>query len=562
MLIVLMSDARRELALGARLGRRLGLPVLASDAFHSASAHAKLAAGKALDDGDRQHFLQALSSQSEALRGAGAVLEGTTHEATLLEALASRVKPSRLVAVTAAAPSGALHVSSAGSPEELVEHVFRKLAREGYSGRGKLHFAEGARDSVIDQARAGELVDELLKSLGPLKRVLLVPPDFTRFHSGSGELTVMLYTRLAERGAEIEILPALGTHVPMTPAEIHEMFPGIPLDRFKVHEWRSGLSLLGEVPGSFVREVSGGKVDYPIRCEVDARLVEGRWDRVISIGQLVPHEVIGIASHDKNIFVGTGGKDVIDRTHFLGAVCDMESVMGRPHSPVRDVLMYMAGELATSLPITHLLTVRERNPAGGMLTRGLFAGDDYSCFAAGAPLVQACNLELFDAPLKKVVVYLDPSEFKSTWLGNKSVYRTRMALADAGELLVIAPGVAHFGEDPGIDRLIRKYGYHGTPRTLEAVRSEAELGASLSAAAHLIHGSSEGRFRITYAAGGLSRAEVESVGYDYADLDATLRRYDPNLLKPGTNVLPDGEEVFYVPNPALGLWGLRSKFDA
>jgi hypothetical protein len=209
-----------------------------------------------------------------------------------------------------------------------------------------------------------------------------------------------------------------------------------------------------------------------------------------------------------------------------------------------------------------LLTVRERTASGALVTRGLFAGDDYTCFAAGAPLVQACNLELFDAPLKKVVVYLDPTEFKSTWLGNKSVYRTRMALADQGELLVIAPGAARFGEDPGIDKLIRKYGYHGTPRTLEAVRGEPELGASLSAAAHLIHGSSEGRFRITYAAGGLSKSEVESVGYEHADLDATLRRYDPSRLRPGLNQLEDGEEIFFVPNPALGLWGLRSKFSA
>jgi nickel-dependent lactate racemase len=562
MLIVLMSDAPRELGLGARLGRRLGLPVFESNEFHSAAARAKLGASLPLDDGDQQHFVQAFARASESARkSGGALLVGSTQEAPLFDALTSRVKPSHLVSVSRSERAGgALFVSSAASPEEIVEHTFRKLARAGYAGRGKVYIAEGRRDSVIDSARAGELVDALLQSLGPLKRVLLVPPDFTRFHSGAGELTQMLYTRLARRGAEIEILPALGTHAPMTPEEIHEMFPGIPLDRFKVHEWRKGLHTLGEVPGSFVREISSGKLDYPIRCEVDAKLVEGRWDRIISIGQLVPHEVIGIASHDKNIFVGTGGKDVIDRTHFLGAVCDMESVMGRPHSPVRDALMYMSGQLATSLPITHLLTVRERDASGSMLTRGLFAGDDYGCFAAGAPLVQACNLELFEAPLKKVVVYLDPSEFKSTWLGNKSVYRTRMALADQGELLVIAPAVARFGEDPGIDRLIRKYGYHGTPRTLEAVRAEADLGGSLSAAAHLIHGSSEGRFRITYAAGGLTREEVQSVGYEYAELDQAVRRYDPSRLRPGMNRMADGEEVFFVPNPALGLWGLQSKF--
>lgn len=537
MLIVLMSSAPRELGLGARLGRRLGLPVFAADSLRSAEARAKL-------------------------RG-GALVEGSASDAPLLQALLGEVKPSLSISIGEhGGASSALSVSSQGSPEEIVSHAFRKLIRAGYAGQGKVHFAEGGPELSIDSKRAGELVDGLLASLGSLRRVLLVPPDFTRYHSGAGELTCLLYQRLVLQGAEVEILPALGTHAPMSSDELHEMFPGIPLDRFKVHEWRSGLSVLGEVPGSFVREISGGKVDYPIRCEVDSRLVEGRWDRIISIGQLVPHEVIGIASHDKNIFVGTGGKDVIDRTHFLGAVCDMESVMGRAHSPVRDALSYMAGELAGSLPITHLLSVRERTASGALVTRGLFAGDDYACFAAGAPLVQACNLQLFDAPLRKVVVYLDPTEFKSTWLGNKSIYRTRMALADQGELLVVAPGVARFGEDPGIDELIRKYGYQGTPRTLEAVRSEPELRASLSAAAHLIHGSSEGRFRITYAAGGLTKSEVESVGYEYAELDATLRRYDPSRLRPGLNQLEDGEEIFFVPNPALGLWGLRRQFSA
>jgi nickel-dependent lactate racemase len=432
-----------------------------------------------------------------------------------------------------------------------------RVLREELRSGGHVHFAEGGPD--IDRARAEELLDGLLARLGKLDRVLLIPPDFTRFHSGAGELTSHLYARLSER-ATVEVLPALGTHAPMTPEDLRTMFPGIPLDRFFVHEWRSGLSVLGEVPASFVEEAAGGRLNYPIRCEIDSRIADGHWDRIFSIGQLVPHEVIGIAGHDKNVFVGAGGKDVIDRTHFLGAVCGMESIMGRAETPVRDVMSYMAKELASHLPITHVLTVRARDEAGKMRTRGLFAGEGHAVFTAGAPLAQAANLEFLDAPLPKVVVYLDPAEFHSTWLGNKAVYRTRMALADGGELLILAPSVARFGEDPGIDRLIRRYGYCGTPKTLEAVASDPELAGSLSAAAHLIHGSSEGRFRIVYAPGKLTREEVTGVGYEYADLDAAIRRYDPTTLRPGKNVLPDGEEIFFVQNPALGLWGLRSQF--
>ncbi|MFZ5894255.1 MAG: lactate racemase domain-containing protein [Myxococcota bacterium] len=557
MLIVVTGVARSgKTTIGSELGRRLALPFLDIAALSQLSEQerARVTQGNVIvalarTSGEDEAELATLRPQLRVVLS----LSASDAERRMPGSSGATidVKPAHQ-------PPGALVLPATLSPAELVERVLRRSIALGHPGGHRLHFAEGSRYSIIDNQRAGELVDELLARLGPMRRVLLVPPDFTRLHSGAGALTSLLYARLAGKAA-VEVLPALGTHAPMTEEEIHEMFPGIPLSCFRVHEWRHGLAHLGDVPASFVREVSQNRLDYSIRCEVDARLVGG-WDRIISIGQLVPHEVIGIAGHDKNIFVGTGGKDVIDRTHFLGAVCGMESLMGRAQSPVRDVLRYMAGSFASHLPITHLLTVRERSTNGEMLTRGLFAGDDYACFAAGAPLVQACNLELFERPLKKVVVYLDPSEFKSTWLGNKAVYRTRMALADDGELIVLAPGVSRFGEDPGIDRLIRRHGYHGTPRTLEAVKSDPELESSLSAAAHLIHGSSEGRFRITYATGGVSRKEVEGVGYEYRDPAEALREYDPTRLQAGLNQMPSGEEIFFVPNPALGLWGLASQF--
>lgn len=422
-----------------------------------------------------------------------------------------------------------------------------------------MHINEGAPSLVIDRDRAGQLLDGMLARLGPLRRVLLLPPDFTRAHSWAGELTVMLYERLKGR-AEIAIMPALGTHVPMTRHELETMFPGVPLELFREHDWRHGLTRLGEVPGSFVHEVSEGKLDYAVPCEINKLLVEGGWDRIISIGQLVPHEVIGIANQNKNIFVGVGGQETINKSHFLGAVHGMERMMGREKSPVRDVFNYAGQHFAGHLPITYLLTVRAKDETGRLVTRGLFAGEGDECFLTGARLSQQVNLDLLDKPLHKCVVWLDPAEFKSTWLGNKSIYRTRMAMADAGELIVLAPGVKQFGEDPEIDRLVRKYGYKGTPGTLAAVKSQPELGNNLSAAAHLIHGSSEGRFTIRYAPGALTRNEVEGAGFTWGDLAELQRRYDPARLKDGLNTMPDGEEIFFISNPALGLWGLKTQF--
>jgi hypothetical protein len=158
------------------------------------------------------------------------------------------------------------------------------------------------------------------------------------------------------------------------------------------------------------------------------------------------------------------------------------------------------------------------------------------------------------------VVYLDKSEFKSTWLGNKSIYRTRMAIADGGELIVLAPGVRQFGEDPGNDELIRKYGYAGTEKVLKLVDQHEDLQQALGAAAHLIHGSSEGRFSITYCPGGLSQGEIEGVNFAYADLEEMQKRYDPAKMKDGFNTMSDGEEVFYISNPAVGLWAHEDRF--
>jgi nickel-dependent lactate racemase len=423
-------------------------------------------------------------------------------------------------------------------------------------------FHVGAPNAVIDETGAGELLDGLLAQLrrrGPLRRVLILPPDVTRYHSGSGPLTCQLYERL--RGtAEIAVLPATGTHLPMTDDEIGRMFPGVPRALFHEYDWRNGVVALGEVPAEFLRRVSDGRLDFPARVEVDRLLTESRWDAILSVGQLVPHEVIGIANHNKNVFVGAGGSDLINKSHWLGAVHGIERTMGRADTPVRRVLDHAADHLARHLPIVYLLTVRARDAQGRLVTRGLYAGDDTACFRRGAELCRRVNLDLLPRAPRKVVVYLDELEYKSTWLGNKAIYRTRMAIADGGELVVLAPGVRTFGEDETIDRLIRRYGYRGTPATLEAVRRHPELAANLSAAAHLIHGSTEGRFTVTYCPGHLTREEIEGVGFRYGDLAALAERYAPGRLQDGWNRLPDGEEVFFISNPALGLWGTAERF--
>ena len=419
-----------------------------------------------------------------------------------------------------------------------------------------LYCAVGSLDTDLTPQQLNDLLTESLAKLGPRNKVLAVPPDQSREHSRAGELTRYAWQYYGDRLKAI--LPALGTHTAMRPDQISHMFGEVPQDLFRVHNWRTDIETLGEVPAEYIHEQSEGKLNYAWPAQVNKIISQGGFDLILSIGQVVPHEVIGMANYTKNILVGTGGREGINRSHYLGAVYGMERIMGRALNPVRNVINSAADRFLHHLPIVYVHTVVGRGANNTLAVRGLFIGDDVECFNRAAELSLKVNFEMLDEPIKKAVVYLDPSEFHSTWLGNKAIYRTRMALADGAELIILAPGVKEFGEDKTIDALIRKYGYFGTPATLKAVEANPDLANDLSAAAHLIHGSSEGRFKITWCPGHLTKKEIESAGFEYGDLATMLKCYDPAKLSHGQNKV-DGEEIFFIANPGLGLWAHRSR---
>jgi len=420
-----------------------------------------------------------------------------------------------------------------------------------------LYLAQGSPNLAISSMDMRSLLFEALGKLGDRRHVLAVPPDLTRRESRTGELTRHAYDYY---GSRLEaILPALGTHAAMSPTQLTSMFGKIPHELFRIHNWRTDTETLGEVPATFIHEQSEGRLNYSWPAQVNRLIRRGGFDLVLSLGQVVPHEVSGMANYNKNILIGAGGRDSINRSHYLGAVYGMERIMGRAENPVRCVLNYASDHFLRQIPIVYVLTVVGDDGNGSLALRGLFIGDDVECYRRASDLSLEVNFQMLDQPIRKAVVYLDPGEYHSTWLGNKAVYRTRMALADGAELIVLAPGVKEFGEDRGIDRLIRKYGYRGTARTLASVEANSDLAGDLSAAAHLIHGSSEGRFLITWCPGHLTREEVEGVGFAYGDLKKMLARYDPARLQQGENLV-DGEEIFFTANPGLGLWAYRGRF--
>ena len=329
----------------------------------------------------------------------------------------------------------------------------------------------------------------------PLKKVLILPPDFTRFHSNAGLITNICYHELKEKGVQVDIMPALGTHAPMSEEQVRTMYGDLPFDQFLVHDWRHDVVKLGEVPGTYLAEITEGLWTEPVSVEVNRRVMDPSYDLILSPGQVVPHEVIGMSNHAKNLFVGVGGSDMINKSHMVGAVYGMERMMGKDNTPVRKIFDYGMEHFLKDRPILFALTVTTA-PGGRIRTHGLFIGEGRECLTQAVKLAQQKNIDFVEHGLKKCVVYLDPSEFRSTWLGNKAIYRTRMAMADGGDLVILAPGVERFGEDDQCDALIRKYGYRGRIHTLEEFKKpeNTDLRENRGAAAHLIHGSSDGRF--------------------------------------------------------------------
>jgi nickel-dependent lactate racemase len=415
------------------------------------------------------------------------------------------------------------------------------------------------KERGIEEKELREMVEAVIEEYRTLKKILLLPPDITRRYSFAGKITSIFYD-LLRKTCEIDIMPALGTHMPMTKGDRLLMFGSlVPDDRFVVHNWREDVVNIGEVPKDFVRNVSDGIFDQAIEIDINKRLLEKSYDLIISIGQVVPHEVSGMANYTKNILVGCGGKRTIDKTHLLGAFYGMERILGRMENPVRKVFDYAEENFLSEIPLLYILTVTTQSENSSNLW-GVFIGRERRIFEEAVKLSLEKNITFLEKPLEKIVVFLEEEEFKSTWLGNKAIYRTKLAIKDGGELIIIAPGVRQFGEDRVNDVIIRRYGYIGREKIIEKFRENRDLQENQSVTAHLIHGSSDGRFTITYAVSKLTREEVEGVNYRYMPLEEAYRRYNPERIKEGFNVI-GGEEFYFIRNPALGLWVSRERFE-
>jgi nickel-dependent lactate racemase len=384
------------------------------------------------------------------------------------------------------------------------------------------------------------------------KKVLLLPPDITRAHSAAGRITNILYHFFAPT-ADVYVMPTLGQHLPHTPEQNQWMFGDIPENKILKHDWIKDGKRIGRIPADYVKAITGGKADWDIPVNINRLLFDEHWDIIINVGHVVPHEVLGFANHNKNYFIGLGGKEMICASHMAAACYGIENNLGNLITPLRHCYNKAEAEFLAALPDVYIQVVMKYNANGKLVHSGFYCGDDLDTYLLAAQQSKEENITK-TPPLKKVVAVMQGDEFFSTWVANKAIYRTRKAMADGGELIIIAPGLKRFGEQDEVDTIIRKYGYAGTPKVMELWKNNSDLQDLTHATAHLIHGSSEGRFKITYAPGHLTKEEIESVNFSYLDYNEAMERYRPDKLQNGFNRLADGEEIYFISTPSAGLW--------
>lgn len=420
-----------------------------------------------------------------------------------------------------------------------------------------LYYSIENENKPISTDRLRKALKAGIESAGAGKEILIIPPDITRVHSGAGTLTGLIWEEYSDK--IVNILPATGTHVPMTEQEIKRMYGKIPLNLFRTHNCRKDIITLGKIPSSHIRKSSAGKLNYDWPVQVNRLIEENARSLIISVGQVVPHEVTGMANYNKNVFIGCGGYESISKSHYLGAVYGIERIMGKANNPVREIINLGERLFARHLQILYVLTVVGPDPEGIPVIKGLYIGSDIECFTRASGFSAKINIKDIKKAPDKIIVYLNPEEYRSTWLGNKAIYRTRKAISKGGELVILAPGIDKFGEDPEIDRLIRKYGYRCSDEVTELVEKNNDLQENLGVAAHLIHGSPEGRFRVTYCTGRLGENDIRKSGFGYARIEDIIKKYNIAEMKDGYNITADGEKIYYISNPGLGLWKTTPK---
>jgi len=345
---------------------------------------------------------------------------------------------------------------------------------------------------------------------------------------------------VGDRVASCTAVVALGTHAPMSEAAIGALVGTASISTCNHAWWEDDtFTHVGTLPGELVRELSGGRIHDSIDVRINRLVVES--DVTLIVGPVLPHEVIGFSGGNKYLFPGLSGQEMIDITHWLGALITSNEIIGaRGITPVR-ALVDAASELVPGE--RHALCVVVEHVSGGL--ESLSFGEPRAAWAAAADVAAETHVEYLDATVRRVLSVI-PARYPDLWTGAKGFYKVEPVVADGGEVVLYAP---HITEIAAMHPRLMEIGYHC--RDFFLAHWDRYRDVPLGELAHSTHLFGAGtydatgehqRVRVTLATGiprdVVRRANLGSVAPEAVDLEGWAA--DPDTL-----VVPDAGEVLY-----------------
>ena len=388
------------------------------------------------------------------------------------------------------------------------------------------------------------------------EKVLVLIPDFTRTIP-LPQLFRYLVTILHD-AKQLDFMVALGTHPPLTAVQLNELV-GITADERQTtyqhiglynHNWHEprALTQIATLPQEQIQAIAGERwhptLGGDVAVSINRRILE--YDHVIILGPTFPHEVVGFSGGAKYLFPGISAADMINVTHWLGALAGVRGTIGIKNTPVRDMIHAAAAHVATPTTLIALVIV-------GKGIAGMFIGDYLTAWSAAADLSAQRHIIWVDKPYQRVLSCAPPM-YDELWTAGKAMYKLEPALAEGGELIIYAPHLDVVSHTHG--KYIYQIGYHVLPYFLQQWDKFKHI--PLGVLAHSTHVRGDGRFQdgIEYPRANVSLA-TRLPAENCAQLALGYR--DPNQIDLTEWQNREDEGILYVPKAGEMLYRVKTE---
>ena len=406
---------------------------------------------------------------------------------------------------------------------------------------------------MLNEPTAKKIIDDGLgRAALDGKRVLIITPDSTR--SGPMPLIFrLLCDALLPRVAKLDFLIALGTHQPMTDEAQNRLYGITPADRagryknvtIHNHHWEKPETFirLGTIPAAEMERISGGLLRQEVPVALNRLVLD--YDHLVLYGPVFPHEVAGFSGGHKYLFPGIAAAEIINLTHWLGALITNYRIIGVKQTPVRETIERAAAMV--DRPMTGVCSV----VTGVDGLEGLFVGPVRSAWEQAADLSAASHVRYVDRPFTLAVSVM-PEMYDDIWTGAKGMYKVEPAMADGGEVIIYAPHIQEISYTHG--KILDEIGYHVRDYFVKQWdRFQGYPGGVLAHSTHLKgmgiydNGVERPRVRVTLATGvPEARCRMLALGYR-----------DPNSFSPSDYAGREGEGILYQERAGETLFRMR-----